>query len=220
MLKLAVLVSGSGTNLQSIIDAIEDKKLSAEISVVITDNAEAKALERAAKHKIPSKVISKDVYPDKEAYDEALTQEIKSHDVELIAMAGFMRILTPLFIKSFPLRIMNIHPSLLPSFPGLGVQEKALNYGARFTGATVHFVDEGVDTGPIIIQAVVPIRDTDTLIDLKDRILLEEHRIYPQAIQFFSEARIEVEGRIVKIKDAARSLGSLENPRVTLYQDF
>lgn len=217
MISLGVLVSGGGTNLQSIIDAIESKRLDAGIKVIISNNPDAFALERAKKHGIPTEIILKDGFPSREAYDEHLAKVLKERGVELVTLAGFMRIITKPLIDAFPMRIMNIHPALLPSFPGLHVQKKALEHGVKFSGCTVHFVDLGVDSGPIIIQAVVPVKDDDTVETLSKRILGEEHRIYPQAIQLFSESRLHVSGRRVFIKDGPEPSGALENPPVTLF---
>jgi len=196
-IKLAVLVSGRGSNLQAIIDNIEKGALSAEIAVVISDQADAYALERARKHKIPAVHIDAKKHKTRDAYDAALVGELKKRTVDLVCLAGFMRIVTPVLIKAFPNRILNIHPSLLPAFPGLHVQKKALNHGVKFSGCTVHFVDEGVDTGPIIIQAVVPVLDNDTENSLSERILKQEHKIYSRAIQLFAEGRLTIEGRHV-----------------------
>ncbi len=214
MLTLGVLVSGSGTNLQSIIDSIEGGSLDARIAVVLSDNPRAYALERAKKHGIKTCVITKKEFPKREDYDRKAVEVLKDCGVELVVLAGFMRILSPVFIREFPWRIMNIHPSLLPAFPGLDVHRKVIEWGARFSGCTVHFVDEGVDTGPIIIQAVVPVRDDDTPETLRQRILQEEHRIYPEAIRLFSEGRLTVEGRRVRIKDGRFCEGVLINPTV------
>jgi phosphoribosylglycinamide formyltransferase-1 len=201
MLNIGVLVSGRGTNLQSIIDAIESKRLDAEIKVVISDNPEAYAIERAKKHGSPVEVVTGDRFPSRQQYDKKLVELLKSYGVELVILAGFMRILSERFIKAFPMRIMNIHPALLPSFPGLNVQKKALEHGVKFSGCTVHFASTEVDSGPIILQAVVEVLDDDTVESLSQRILSEEHRIYPEAIKLFSEGRLEVRGRRVLIKD-------------------
>jgi len=190
-------VSGRGSNLQAIIDNIEKGALSAEIAVVISDQEDAYALERARKHKIPAVHIDAKKHKTRDAYDAALVGELKKRTVDLVCLAGFMRIITPVLIKAFPNRILNIHPSLLPAFPGLHVQKKALNHGVKFSGCTVHFVDEGVDTGPIIIQAVVPVLDNDTENSLSERILKQEHKIYSRAIQLFAEGRLTIEGRHV-----------------------
>jgi phosphoribosylglycinamide formyltransferase-1 len=197
-LRLGILVSGRGSNLQAIIDNIEQGALSAEVAVVISDQADAYALERARKHNIPAVHVSAKGYKDKqEEYDALLVKELQKRDVELICLAGFMRIISPTLIKAFPNRILNIHPALLPAFPGLHVQKAALEHGVRFSGCTVHFVDEGIDTGPIIIQAVVPVLDNDTEATLSDRILKQEHKIYSRAIQLYAEGRLRIEGRRV-----------------------
>ncbi len=198
-IKIAVLVSGRGSNLQAIIDNIEKGTLNAEIAVVISDQADAYALDRARKHKIPAVHVDVKKYETREAYDTALVEELKKRKVDLVCLAGFMRVIMPVPIKAFPNRIMNIHPSLLPAFPGLHVQKKAINYGVKFSGCTVHFVDEGVDTGPIIIQAVVPVLDDDTEDSLAERILKQEHRIYSRAIQLFAEGRLTVMDRRVTV---------------------
>jgi phosphoribosylglycinamide formyltransferase-1 len=196
--KLAVLVSGRGSNLQAIIDNIERGILSAELAVVISDQTDAYALERARKHNIPAVPVGTKGHKGKrDEYDALLVRELQRRNVELVCLAGFMRIITPTLIKAFPNRILNIHPSLLPAFPGLHVQKKAIEHGAKFSGCTVHFVDEGMDTGPIIIQAVVPILDDDTEDSLSERILKQEHKIYSRAIQLYAEGRLTVRGRRV-----------------------
>ncbi|MCK4739693.1 MAG: phosphoribosylglycinamide formyltransferase, partial [Deltaproteobacteria bacterium] len=157
MIKVAVLASGGGTNLQAIIDVIENRELTGiTISMVLSDNEDSYALERAKKNNIPTEVIKKSEYTVREDYDKVLVERLNKYEIELVVLAGFMRLLSPVMTKAFPLRIINIHPSLLPSFPGLDVQRKAIEYGAKFSGATVHFVDNGVDTGPIILQGTVP----------------------------------------------------------------
>ncbi|MBW2561213.1 MAG: phosphoribosylglycinamide formyltransferase [Deltaproteobacteria bacterium] len=212
-INLGVLVSGGGTNLQSIIDSMEEGKLDATIRVVISNIPGVQSLERAKRHGIPTAAIDHKQFATREEFDREIVAILKAHGVELVIMAGFMRILTPVLLRAFPLKIMNIHPALLPSFQGLHVQEKAFDYGVKFSGCTVHFVDEGVDTGPIIIQAVVPVYDDDTAQMLQQRILKEEHRIYPQAIQLYAEERLEVTGRKVRIQDPRpREASSLHNP--------
>ena len=199
-IRIGVLVSGRGSNLQAIIENIEAGRLSAEIAVVISDQADAFALERARKHGIPAVHVSASGFKGRrDAYDALLVQELWTHTVDLVVLAGFMRIITPVLVRAFPDRIMNIHPALLPSFPGLHVQKAAIEHGARFSGCTVHFVDEGVDTGPIIIQAVVPVLDGDTEDTLSARILKQEHKIFSRAIQLFAEGRLKVEGRRVLV---------------------
>ena len=198
--RIAVLVSGRGSNLQAIIDNIEKGLLPAEIAVVISDQPEAYSLERARKHNIPAVPLSAKGYKGKrEEYDALLVKELQKHRVELVCLAGFMRIITPALIKAFPSRILNIHPALLPAFPGLHVQKAALEHGVKFSGCTVHFVDEGMDTGPIIIQAVVPVLDNDTEDSLSERILKQEHKIYSRAIQLYAEGRLKIAGRRVMV---------------------
>ena len=205
-IRIAVLVSGRGSNLQAIIDNIKKGLLSSEIAVVISDQADAYALERARKHNIPAVTVSAKGYKDRrEEYDALLVKEMRERNVDLVCLAGFMRIITPVLLRAFPSRILNIHPSLLPAFPGLHVQKKALEHGVKFSGCTVHFVDEGMDTGPIIIQAVVPILDGDTEDSLSERILKQEHRIYSRAIQLFAEGRLKVEGRRVLVSDGGNA---------------
>ena len=198
-LRIGVLASGGGTNLQAIIDRCLDGSLDAEIAVVICNNPGAGALDRAAKAGIATLVINHRDYSEREAFDQAVVAALKDVGVELVVLAGFMRIITQTFIDAYPNRVINIHPALLPSFPGLHVQQQAIDYGARFSGCTVHFVDGGVDTGPIIIQAVVPVLQDDTADTLAARILEQEHLIYPRAIQLIAEGRVQVNGRNVTI---------------------
>ena len=213
-IKLGVLVSGRGSNLQTIIDNIENGNLAAEVAVVISDQADAYALERARKHNIAAVQLSAKGYRAKrEEYDALLVGELRKYGVELVCLAGFMRIITPVLIKAYPNRVMNIHPALLPAFPGLHVQKAALEHGVKFSGCTVHFVDEGMDTGPIIIQAVVPILDADTEDSLSGRILTQEHKIYSRAIQLYAEGRLKVEGRRVMVTGVETPAGGfLINP--------
>jgi phosphoribosylglycinamide formyltransferase-1 len=201
IINLGVLVSGSGSNLQSIIDNIEKGNLPARIRIILSNNPGAFALERARNHGIPCAVIDHGGFVSREDYDRKLVDTLRAHDVDLVVLAGFMRVLTPFFLRAFPLRVMNIHPALLPSFPGTHGQKKAFDYGVKFSGCTVHFADEGVDTGPIIIQAVVPVYDEDTEETLSRRILKEEHRIYPKAIKLYAEGKLRVEGRKVRVQD-------------------
>ena len=215
---IGVLVSGSGSNLQSIIDHTEAGTLDAEIRIVISNNPDAFALERCRKHRICSVVVDHRQFDTRESYDRRTISILESSGVELVVMAGFMRILSPEFFRAFPRRIMNIHPALLPAFPGIHVQHKAVEYGVKFSGCTVHFADEGVDTGPIIIQSVVPVFEDDTADTLSARILKEEHRIYPQAIQYYAEGRIEIQGRKVLINNAQRlTEKALHNPPLTRF---
>lgn len=198
-LRIGALASGGGSNLQSIIDRCRDGSLDAEVVTVISNNPEAGALERANRAGIPSQCIDHRSYGSREEFDRAVVAALQAAGVELVVLAGFMRLISGVFLEAFPGRIMNIHPALLPAFPGLHVQRKALEYGARFAGCTVHFVDGGVDTGPIIIQAVVSVLDDDTEETLMARILQQEHRIYPRAIQLFAEGRLRIEGRRVRL---------------------
>jgi len=200
---IGVLVSGNGSNLQSLIDHIEAGRLDAEIRIVVSNDPNAYALERCRKHKIISAVVDHHDYSSREDFDRQMIEIIVAAGVELVVMAGFMRILSSLFFKAFPMKIMNIHPALLPAFPGTHVQQKAIDYGVRFSGCTVHFAEEGIDSGPIIIQSVVPVYEEDTAETLAVRILREEHRIYPQAIQYYAEDRIEIIGRKVRIRSCA-----------------
>jgi len=206
-IRIGVLASGRGSNLQAIIDAIEAGKLDAKIVLVLSNKKDAVALERARKHGLT------DVFLDpkplagqsdsREAYDRAVLDVLRKHDVELVLLAGYMKIVTPVLVKAYENRMMNIHPSLLPSFPGLDVQKKALDHGVKLSGCTVHFVTDGVDEGPIIIQAAVPILEGDTPETLAARILVEEHKIYPKAVQLYAEGRLNVSGRIVRISGAS-----------------
>jgi phosphoribosylglycinamide formyltransferase-1 len=203
-LPIAVLISGSGTNLQSMIDAIAAKKLDATIQVVLSNRADAFGLVRAKNHGIPTELLDHKSFPDREAYDHAVVDLLRARGVQLVALAGFMRLLSPVLVTAFSNRIMNIHPALLPSFPGLHVQKKTLEHGVRFSGCTVHFVNEECDEGPIIIQAVVPVFPDDTEEQLAERILEQEHRIYPRAIQLYAEGRLHVVGRKVMVDGLAR----------------
>jgi len=198
-LPIAVLISGSGTNLQSIIDAIAANRLDAKIEVVLSNRADAFGLVRAKDHGIPSEVLDHKSFPSREAYDQAIVDLLRARGVKLVALAGFMRLLSPVFVAAFSNRIMNIHPALLPCFPGLHVQKKALEHGVRFSGCTVHFVNEECDEGPIIIQAVVRVFPDDTEEQLAERILKQEHRIYPRAIQLYAQGRLHVVGRKVLV---------------------
>ncbi len=207
---IGVLVSGSGTNLQAIIDHIEAKRLDAKIEVVLSNKADAYGLVRAENHGIATEVLDHKQFPSREAYDQVVVDLLRARGVDLVVLAGFMRLLSPVFVKAYSNRIMNIHPALLPAFPGLHVQKKAVDHGVRFSGCTVHFVNEECDEGPIIIQAVVPVFPDDSEESLAARILKQEHRIYPRAIQLYAEGRLRIEGRRVLVdglaKDDARVL--------------
>lgn len=203
-LRVAVLASGRGSNLQAVIDAIEAGEVPARIVAVISNKKDAAALERARKHKLTDIFVDPKPYagrPDsREAYDRELLQILNQHDVELVLLAGYMKIVTKVLVDAFADRMMNIHPSLLPSFPGLDVQKKAIDWGCKLAGCTVHFVTEGVDEGPIILQAAVPILDHDTPDTLAARILEQEHKVYPKAVRLFAQGRLRVEGRRVLIE--------------------
>jgi phosphoribosylglycinamide formyltransferase-1 len=196
MVKLGVLVSGSGSNLQAIIDNIEGGRLDARIQILVSNLPGVYALERARKHGLPSLVLSHQGLK-REEFDQKVVEVLKAHDVELVILAGFMRIITPVLLRAFPMRVMNIHPALLPAFPGTHVWQAEVDSGVKFAGCTVHFVDEGTDTGPIILQAVVPVYDEDTADTLNARILKQEHKSYSQAIQLYAEGKIKIQGRRV-----------------------
>ncbi len=210
--RIAVLASGGGTNLQSIIDQQQCGKLSVDVALVISNNPGAGALVRAQQAGINTLCINHRNYSTRHDFDQALINALQQADIDLVVLAGFMRIITPVMLKAFPQRIINIHPALLPAFPGLDVQQQAIDYGARFSGCTVHFVDAGVDTGPIIIQAVVPILPEDSAATLAERILEQEHRIYPQAIQWLAEGRVKIDDRKVIISDSTSCVKTLTNP--------
>jgi phosphoribosylglycinamide formyltransferase-1 len=194
--RLGVLISGRGSNLVAIADAIAAGRLEAEIAVVLSNNPEAPGIALARERGLNVEVLASKGL-DREIYDRQLIAELRQHDAGLVCLAGFMRILSGYFIREFPMRILNIHPSLLPAFPGLDAQHQAIEHGAKFSGCTVHFVDEGVDSGPIIRQAAVPVLDDDTAESLAARILQEEHRIYSEAIGLVLSGRYRVEGRRV-----------------------
>jgi phosphoribosylglycinamide formyltransferase 1 len=215
-LRLGILASGRGSNFQSIIDAINSKRLKAEIAILITDNPSAFAIERARKHGIEYIIMSPGGYYSKDDFFLKIAEELKSRNVGLVVLAGFMRIVRKPLLDSFPNMIMNIHPALLPSFPGLHGQKQALDHGVKISGCTVHFVDKGMDTGPIIIQAAVPVLQNDTEETLSERILKLEHQIYPEAIRLFSEGRIRIEGKGVVIKGYVSPDIPLVNPAINL----
>jgi len=210
-LRLGVLASGGGTNLQSIIDRCDAGVLSAEIAVVICNNPGAGALARAESAGLKTCCIDHRDFSKRADFDREVIDRLQAAKVELVVLAGFMRIIGPAFLEAYPQRIINIHPALLPAFPGLHVQQQAIDYGARYSGCTVHLVDAGVDTGPIILQAVVPVLDEDSADDLAARILIEEHKIYPQAIQLFAEGRLLIENRRVRILPIAPGKPATEN---------
>ncbi|MBI5204991.1 MAG: phosphoribosylglycinamide formyltransferase [Nitrospirae bacterium] len=212
MLKAGVLASGRGSNFQAIIDEIEKGNLKASIELLITDNPSAFAIERAKKHNIKYLFINPKEFASRDVFFSRIADELKARGVELVILAGFMRIVRKPLIDAFPGRIMNIHPALLPAFPGLHGQKQALDYGVKISGCTVHFVDEGMDTGPVIIQAAVPVFPDDTEDTLSERILSFEHRIYPEAVRLFAEGRIEIDGRRVKIKGHPSVSSDIVNP--------
>lgn len=199
MVNIGILASGRGSNFQSIIDEIEAGRIAASIKLLIVDNAGAYAIERAKKHRIDYLYLDPRASESRDAYFSVIAVELQKRGVELVALAGFMRIVRKPLIDAFPNRIMNIHPALLPAFPGLHGQKQAAEYGVRISGCTVHFVDEGMDTGPVIIQAAVPVCPDDTEDTLSARILKLEHRIYPEAIRLYAEGRLRVDGRVVRI---------------------
>jgi phosphoribosylglycinamide formyltransferase-1 len=212
MVKIGVLASGRGSNFQAIIDSSTSGRIKSSVVMLIVDNPSAYALKRAEKHNIPSLYINPKDFGSKDAFYRKISDELKARGVGLVVLAGFMRIVGKPLLDAFPMKVMNIHPALLPSFPGLHGQKQAVDYGARISGCTVHFVDEGVDTGPIIIQAAVPVHQDDTEETLSARILEHEHRIFPEAIRLFEEGRLEVTGRWVKVKGAALPPASIVNP--------
>ncbi len=209
-LRVAVLASGRGSNLQAIIDGIEANQVQASIVAVISNKKDAVALERARKHGLKNLFVDPKPFagqPDgREAYDRSLLAILQQHDVELVLLAGYMKIVTAVLVNAYANRMMNIHPSLLPSFPGLDVQKKAIEWGCKLAGCTVHFVTEGVDEGPIILQAAIPILDDDSPETLAARILVQEHKLYPRAVQLFAEGRLRVDGRRVLI-ELGKSVG-------------
>ncbi len=199
MTNIAVLVSGRGSNLQAIIDSIENGYLKARISVVISDVGNAYALLRAKKHGTEAVFVDPDAFSSRENYEKEVLKTLEKHNAELILLAGYMRILGKTLLRAYKNRILNIHPALLPAFPGLHAQKQAFEYGVKMTGCTVHFVDETLDGGPIILQRCVEVGEDDTDETLADRILEQEHKIYPEAVKLFVENRLSIEGRKVKI---------------------
>ena len=200
MINIGVLASDRGTNLQAIIEAIEDGKIEGEIKVVISDHPDACALKRAQQYLIDTRHIDFKGFKNREDYDKEMVKTLKEKKIDLVVLAGYMRILSPYFIRTYKNKIMNIHPALLPSFIGLHAQKQAVKYGVKISGCTVHFVDEGIDSGPIILQKAVEVSADDTEESLAEKILEEEHQIYPRAIQLFSEGRLVIKGRRVFIK--------------------
>lgn len=200
-LTLGILLSGSGTNLQALIDAIDAGRLRARIAVVVSNEPQAQGLVRAAQHGIPTVVVPHRDFPSRAAFDARLVEVLRAHAVELVVLAGFMRLVSRVLLEAFPSAVLNIHPALLPAFPGLHAERQALAHGARITGVTVHFVDEHTDHGPIILQVAVPVLPDDDEDALHRRIQVQEHRAYAAAIQLIAEGRVRVEGRRVVIAD-------------------
>lgn len=202
-LAVGVLASGRGSNLQAILEAARTPGFPARVAVVVSDREGAAALERATAAGVPAVFLNPKDFGDRAAWETALARTLEAHGVGLVCLAGFMRILSPAFIQRFAGRILNVHPSLLPAFPGLHAPRQALEHGVRVAGATVHFVDEGVDTGPIVLQASVPVLPDDTEESLAARILVQEHCLYPTAVRLFAEGRLRIAGRRVVIEERA-----------------
>lgn len=213
-MKLAVLISGRGSNLQALIDACQGEDFPAEIALVISNKADALGLERAQKAGIPTKVLSHKDYADREAFDSAMSDAIEAAGAKFVCLAGYMRLLSDGFVRTWRDKLINIHPSLLPSFKGLHVHEQAIEAGVRFSGCTVHFVRPAMDEGPIIAQAVVPVLPGDTPDDLATRILEQEHKLYPLALRLIAEGRVRVTAETVRIDDHPAPTGVLLNPEV------
>lgn len=199
-MRIGVLASGRGTNLQAILDACAEGRLPATVALVVSDRADAAALGRAAAAGVAARVVPRERFPDRAAHDEAIVAALREAGVETVVLAGYMRVVTATLLRAFPGRVLNIHPALLPAFPGLHAQRQALEYGVKVSGCTVHLVDEGMDTGPIILQAAVPVADDDDEARLSARILVEEHRLLVDALRLLAEGRIAVEGRRVRIR--------------------
>jgi phosphoribosylglycinamide formyltransferase-1 len=200
-LRVAVLVSGRGSNFEAIVRAAESGRLPVTVAVLISDRAGAGAMATARAHGIEAVLVDPTQHPGREAHEKAVTAALEERRVGLVCLAGYMRLLSGDFVKHFEGRLLNIHPALLPAFPGLHAQRQAIEHGVKVAGATVHFVDEGTDTGPIVLQAAVPVLPGDTEQTLSERILAEEHRIYPEAIRLFAEGRLRIEGRRVHIRE-------------------
>lgn len=199
--RIAVFLSGRGSNFRAIHDAILEGRINADIVLVFSNRAEAPGLAIARERGLETLFLNPKLYPSREDYDREILKELLKREIDLVCLAGYMRILTPVLCQAYRHRIMNIHPALLPSFPGLNAQRQALEWGVKYSGATVHFVSEEVDMGPIILQAVVPVLQDDTEETLAERILKEEHRIYPEAVRLYFEGKLEVRGRRVFIID-------------------
>ncbi len=199
-LRVGVLASGRGSNLASLLDACARADYPARVVVVLSDRERAPALDRARAAGVEAVFVNPKDFADREAYDLALVRELEARRIELVCHAGFMRILSPAYVRAFAGRALNIHPSLLPAFPGLHAQRQALDHGVKVSGATVHVVDEGVDSGPIVLQSSVPVESGDTEETLAARILVEEHRLYPEAVRLFAEGRLRIVGRRVIVE--------------------
>ena len=198
---IAVLLSGRGSNFRAILAAVGEGRIDAEIALVLSNKTDAPGLASAREAGLKTLFLDSKLFPSKEDYDAAIVRELDARQVDLVCLAGYMKILTPVFCRAFKNRILNIHPALLPAFPGLHVQQRAIDWGVRCSGCTVHFVAEEVDMGPIVLQAAVPVLQDDTEDTLAARILVEEHRIYPEAVRLYFEGRIEIRGRRVFILD-------------------
>jgi phosphoribosylglycinamide formyltransferase 1 len=215
-MRIGVLASGTGSNLQAILDGCASRSIPAEVAVVICNVPGAKALQRAEAAHVPAVLLPHQKFPNRDEFDQELVLTLQKHRVDLLCLAGFMRLIGPVLLQAFHNRILNIHPSLLPAFPGLHAVRQALAAGARVAGCTVHVVDAGTDTGPILIQAAVPVLDSDTEETLAARILVQEHRCYPRAIALWAEGRVQIEGRRVRIAGAAtRAERTLSSPELT-----
>ena len=201
--RLGVLISGRGSNLKAILEAIRSGSLNAEVALVFSNRSRAKGLEIAKNHGVPTAVLSHKAFPDRESYDAAVVEHLREHKVDVVCLAGFMRIVSSVLLNAFPDRVLNIHPSLLPAFKGLDAPCQALDYGVRIAGCTVHFADETFDTGPVLLQAAIPVRDEDTHETLTERILTLEHRIYPKAIGLLLDGGIRRQGRRGLLSEAA-----------------
>ena len=215
-MRIGILASGTGSNLQAILDGCASRGIPAEVAVVICNIPGVKALQRAESAGVPAVLLPHQKFPNREDFDRELVLTLREHRVDLVCLAGFMRLLGPVLLRAFHNRILNIHPSLLPAFPGLHAVRQALAAGVRVAGCTVHVVDSGTDTGPILIQAAVPVLDSDTEETLAARILLQEHRCYLRAIALWAEGRVQIEGRRVRIAGAlTRAERTLSSPELT-----
>ncbi|MDB4896692.1 MAG: phosphoribosylglycinamide formyltransferase [Firmicutes bacterium] len=197
MIRIGVLASGRGSNLQALLDACGEGRIDGEVAVVLSDKADAYALERARQAGVAAIFLDPATYGGRNAYNMALAETLKARAIDLVCLAGYMRIVRKPLLEAYPGRMLNIHPSLLPAFPGLDAQAQALAHGVKVAGCTVHFVTEGMDEGPIVMQAAVPVLEDDTVASLSERILVEEHRIYPEAVRLFASGQLRLEGRRV-----------------------